>query len=247
MIEPIQFIPIASVLCLGIFVQSAAGFAAGLVAIPALMWLGNPIPEAQTALLIATIPQNLWGLWTFRGSVELSTVAWPGLTRIAFVPIGLAGLQMLETYSFETLRQIVGGAVLIATITIILFHPTPKAKLHPIWACFVFPLSGFLQGFVGMGGPPIVFWVHAHDWDTRRSRAFLFSVFMISLFPALGFLYARFGVRIVEPALMAIATTPLLLLSSFVGLKVGTWLGRDRLRTVTLGLLLVIGLSGLVA
>jgi len=240
-----EYIPFASVLCLGIFVQSAAGFAAGLLSIPVLMWLGNPIPEAQTALLIATIPQNLWGLWTLRGSVELSTVAWPGVTRIAFVPLGLACLQMLEAYSFETLRQMVGGAVLTVTLIIILFHPTPKPKLHPSWACMAFPLSGFLQGLVGMGGPPIVFWVQAHDWDTRRSRAFLFSIFLISLFPALGFLYARFGIRIVEPALMAITTTPLLLFSTFVGLKVGTWLGRDRLRIVTLGLLLIIGLAGL--
>ena len=46
------------ILCGGMFIQSAAGFAGGLFIIPAMTWVGYKIPEAQCALLVAMIPQN---------------------------------------------------------------------------------------------------------------------------------------------------------------------------------------------
>ncbi|TWU42855.1 sulfite exporter TauE/SafE family protein [Novipirellula artificiosorum] len=245
--ELYPYLPFALILCLGIFVQSAAGFAAGLLTIPVLLWFGYSIPEAQTSLLVATIPQNLWGVWSFRDAIDVSKVTWPGLTRILFVPVGIVVLQTLETFSIVTLRQFVGGVVLIVTLTIVFFNPKPRASLHPIWACLTFPTSGFLQGLVGMGGPPMVFWVQAHDWDTRKMRGFLFAAYLISLFPALGFLYGGFGTRIIEPGIIAASLTPLLLLATYAGLKLGTWLGRVRLRRITLALLVLIGIAGLAA
>ncbi|TWT82178.1 Sulfite exporter TauE/SafE [Planctomycetes bacterium CA13] len=247
MSEWLHYIPFVCVLCLGMFVQSAAGFGAGLLTIPVLMWLGYSIPEAQTSLLVATVPQNLWGVWVLRDSIPVSKVAVPGLSRIAFVPIGIAALKMLESLSAVVLRQCVGGIVLVVTITIMVFNPKPRHKLHPVWAWLAFPTSGFLQGIVGMGGPPMVFWVQSHDWNTRQTRGFLFAAYLISLFPALGLLYYSFGNRIIGPGLASIATTPLLLLSTFVGLKFGTWLGRKRLRRITLAMLLLVGLVGLAA
>ena len=65
----IDSLPLILILCLGVFVQSAAGFAAGLTIIPALLWFGYSIPAAQCALLVASIPQNIWGVWSFRDSI----------------------------------------------------------------------------------------------------------------------------------------------------------------------------------
>ena len=48
------FLILGLVLSLGTFVQAASGFAAGLLIISVLVWLGYGIPEAQVALLIAT-------------------------------------------------------------------------------------------------------------------------------------------------------------------------------------------------
>ncbi len=245
--ELVSILPFALILCIGIFVQSAAGFAAGLFIVPALMWFGYSIPEAQTSLLVATIPQNLWGVWTLRDAISFSKLKVPGFTRILFLPIGIAVLQTLEAYSVITLRQVVGGVVLAVTIAMMVFNPRPQAQLHRGWAFLAFPLSGFLQGLVGMGGPAIVFWVQAHDWDTRRIRGFLFGMFLISMFPAIGLLYYTFGSRIIQPGMLAAAMTPLLLLVTFAGLRFGNWLGRARLRRITLGILFVMGLAGLAA
>jgi len=103
-----------------------------------------------------------------------------------------------------------------------------------------------VQGLVGMGGPPMVFWVQAHDWSTEKTRSFLFMMYLVSIFPALAFLYVAFGDVVIEPGLLALAMLPLLWLVTCIGLKFGSMLGRERLRRVTLGLLLLMGLAGVV-
>ena len=65
--------------------------------------------------------------------------------------------------------------------------------------------------------------------------------------PALLVLYAVFGSRIVTSAVVTTCMTPLLMLSTALGLRVGTQLGRQRLRRTTLALLLLTGAAGLAA
>lgn len=238
-------LPLVVILCVGIFVQSAAGFAAGLLIVPSLLWFDYSIPEAQSSLLVATIPQNAWGIWHLRDSISMRQVAAPGVTRLLFFPLGVLVLQAMESFEVATIRQVVGGFVLAATLAIMLFRPRPRESLHPFWACLAFPISGFCQGLVGMGGPPMVFWVQAHDWGTRRMRAFLFAMYLMSIVPALAILYCFFGDRIVWPGLIAGLLTPLLWLVTLAGLRLGTRLGRRRLRRVSLVLLLLIGVAGL--
>jgi uncharacterized membrane protein YfcA len=239
--------PLALILCAGIFVQAAAGFAAGLFIVPSLLWCGYQIPEAQASLLVATIPQNIWGIWSLRDSLTPKVVAVPAAGRVAFLPLGAAVLVGMESFPQAQIRQVVGAVVLAVTIATIVYRPAPQKKLKRIWGLIAFPISGFLQGLVGMGGPAMVFWVQAHDWDTRKMRAFMFAMYLASIAPALGVLYLFFGDRIVPPALIAGLLIPLLVLATGVGLKFGTWLGRVRLRRLTLGLLFVMGLAGLAA
>ncbi len=240
-------VQLAMILFLGIFVQSSAGFAAGLIIVPSLLWCGFTIPEAQASLLVATVPQNIAGVWTLRQSIPVRRIALPGLVRIVFFPIGCFLLVALQAYPIDRVKQVVGGVVLLATLAIIWWKPIPRKSLHRGWDCIAFPISGLLQGLVGMGGPPMVFWVQSHDWTPREMRGFLFAMYLISLVPAGIVLYVFFGDVIVRPAIAATLTLPLLLLATYLGLKFGDWLGRERLRSVTLGLLLVIGISGLLS
>ncbi len=236
------------ILCVGIFVQAAAGFGGGLLIVPALLWCGiHGSRCAVCALLVATVPQNLWGVWTLRDAIPIRKMYLPGIARIVFLPLGVWAVWSMESLPTETIRQIVGGFVLLATISIMLIRPTPRERIHPIWGILAFPLSGFLQGLVGMGGPPMVFWIQAHDWDNRQMRGFLFAMFLISILPAIGLLYLVFGDRIVRPGLISVGTVPLLLVATYFGMRMGAWLGRRRLRSVTLWLLILMGLSGLAA
>ncbi len=230
----------------GIFVQAAAGFAAGMLVVPTLMWMGYGIPEASMALMVATIPQNLFGVYSLRDSIEPRRLVWPGAGRLLFFPVGIIVLKaMEESLPTVQIRQIVGAVVLAATFATIAFKPTPRARLSPFWGWLAFPLSGFLQGLVGMGGPAMVFWVNAHDWGPRQIRGFLFAMYLISLAPAIAFLFWYFGLRVLDAAFGATLAVPVLLLVTSWGLKFGNWLGRERLRGVTLALLLLTGIVGL--
>jgi hypothetical protein len=244
--ELTPWLVITLVLSIGIFVQSAAGFAAGLLSIPSLLYLGHSIPEASTALLVATIPQNIFGVYSLRRSIDARRLLLPGGARLAFFPLGILVLIFIEqTFPIIRIRQFVGGVVLTVTLMTIFCRPAPRERLAAFWAWLAFPLSGFLQGLVGMGGPPMVFWVSAHNWSSKQIRGFLFSMYLISLGPAIVMLFLFFGQRVVEPAIAALLSIPILLIATWVGLKFGDWLGRERLRRITLALLLAMGVIGL--
>lgn len=247
MFQLATFATLAIVLSLGTFIQSASGFAAGLLIMSILVWAGYPIPEAQIALLIATIPQNIWGVWSFRDAIETKRLFWPAVGRLGFLPVGIATLWWMDTLPPERIKQVVGGLMLAITLTIVFFQVSPRERLHPAWGFIAFPASGFLQGLVGMGGPAMVLWVQAHDWDTRRSRGFLFAMYLISLFPAMAMITYTFGRRVGPAAVMALLLMPLLLAVTNYGLRAGTWLGRKRLRRLTIALLIFVATMSLLA
>lgn len=242
-----HFVPLAAVLCLGVFVQSAAGLGAGLLIVPLLLWAGYELPSAMAAMLVATVPQNLWGVWSFREQIHWPNMFIPAFVRVIFIPLGILSLRGLNEVSPIALRQIVGAVVLSATLAMVAFRVTPRQRLPMVWSIIAFPLSGFMQGMVGMGGPALVLWVHAHDWSTRRSRGFLFSMYTIAMGPALAGLYISFGQTILPGCVAAVLAVPLLWPATSLGLSLGSWLGRHRLRKVTVGLLIAVGVAGLLA
>ncbi|MEM9827694.1 MAG: sulfite exporter TauE/SafE family protein [Planctomycetota bacterium] len=237
----------AGVLCFGIFVQSAAGFAAGLLIVPLLMFAGFPLPAAMAALLVATVPQNIGGVWSLRKHIQPRQIVWPAVGRLVGLPVGIAGLYLTRNWSPILVRQFVGMMVLLVTLSFIFLRVKPREHLHPAWAFLAFPMSGLMQGIVGMGGPPMVFWVAAHDWKTERSRGFLFALYLIGLLPVVVLLYWTFGDQVLEPSLAAILVFPLLIPATHLGVRFGTWLGRDRLRALTYTLLLCVGIAGIAA
>ncbi len=238
-----SFLILGVVLTLGIFIQASSGFAAGLLTIPILILGGSfGIPEAQAALLVSTIPQNIYGVWAFRIEIHGRDLAVPGVLRLLGLPIGALILFQIESFPRDAIHQGVGIGVIFATLAILLLRPRPQVSVPIGYTILAFFFSGLLQGLVGIGGPLMVFWVQAHDWGTRRSRGFLFSMYLISLLPAILTLYLVFGDRIVPPMLLTLLLVPWLLVVTWAGLQVGTWLGRERLRQVTLGLLLLLGL-----
>lgn len=72
-------------------------------------------------------------------------------------------------------------------------------------------------------------------------------MYLVSIFPALAFLYIAFGSEVIEPGLLALAMIPVLWVVTYFGLKFGSLLGRQRLRRITLGLLLLMGAAGVIS
>lgn len=240
-----NFLLFASIVAFGLFVQSAAGFAAGLIIIPLMGYAGYGIPEGQTVLLLATIPQNILGIRRFRKSLDIHELRFPVLLRFLGLPVGFGLLCFLDTLPLVQIRRFLGLVILLCVAILLLRKPNDGRRIPTGWTVLAFCSSGFFAGLTGTGGPMMVAWVQAHRWSTEKTRAFLFSMYLCYSGPALLLLWWRFEARVVTAAISVVASLPLLLIASHVGLTFGSWLGRARLRYVTLGLLVVIGVAGL--
>ena len=242
-----QFVPFALVVCVGIFVQSVAGFAAGLIIVPLMLLAGHGIPEAQAALLVATVPQNILGVLRFRESIEWSTVRLPMVLRLIGLPIGVLVLSAVDNFPVGVARQLVGAVVIGSVVLLTMFRPNSRSTVHTGWTYLAFLSSGFFAGLTGTGGPMMVLWVQLHAWSTKQVRGFLFAMYLVSLPVIFGLLYWAFPTRVAQATTSALALVPVLLLVTQAGLWVGTRLGRDRLRRVTYFLLVILGLMSLLS
>ncbi|MBL8891822.1 MAG: sulfite exporter TauE/SafE family protein [Planctomycetaceae bacterium] len=243
MLDFTSFTILAVVLSIGILIQASSGFAAGLLAVPVLLLSGAfAVPEAQAAILVSTTPQNLFGVWSFRQEIHWRDLLFPAILRLTGLPIGALILYQAEALPREAIHQGVGAGVVAIAVAMLILRPTPRASVSQAYSIPAFFFSGVMQGLIGMGGPLMVFWVQAHDWSTKRSRGFLFSMYLISLVPAYLTLYLVFGNRIFPPMLTTVVLVPWLLVVTWFGLKLGTKLGRIRLRYFTLALLILLGL-----
>lgn len=229
----------------GIFTQSATGFAGALLIMPLMLWAGYGIPEGQAAILVSTLPQTVWGFYQFRESVTYRELALPAALRLGALPVGVTVLFMIDHFPKGIIQQGIGLLVICFVIAFAVYRPRPQTKLHPGWTWLAFLSSGFFQGCTGTGGPMMVFWVQSHDWSTKRTRAFLFMMYLVTTIPAWGLLYFCFPLRVLGPSVAAILAAPVLLLATVLGLRLGTWLGRSRLKRVTMALLLVIGITSI--
>jgi uncharacterized protein len=231
------------ILAVGSFAQGAVGFAAGLFVVPILVASHWTLAEAQAILLLATLVQNVWGSYSLRSHIPPRTLWLPALLRIAWMPAGVALQWLLHGFGPTVVRQSVGAAVLLVTTAVIVVRPTPRPQLHPFWTYFACSLSGIFQGLCCMGGPALVLWVQAHDWTSQRSRGFLFTQYLLSLFPTLLLLAAVFGNEVWRAVAFASLHLPIILAATYAGIRAGDRLSTDRLRTITLLLLLLLGIS----
>jgi uncharacterized membrane protein YfcA len=241
------FIAIAIVVVLGSTLQSAAGFAFGMFAIPLLIILGSESYEAIAIISICGAVQTVLGSIALRHHIHWRQVGGMIALAGACLPIGVwAQGELNEICSVGTIRQVFGGIVLAALIAQWTFRVEPREKLHWFWGVGATGLGGFMAGLAGMGGPPVVLWIMAHRWSNPRSRATLWMLFT-GLTPfQLFFLHQRFG----EPVLGAIGDGAMLAPFVLLGLVPGLWLGarisKRRLRWVSYGILLAISAYAIV-
>lgn len=239
---------IVGVVLFAALVQAAVGFGAGMIIVPVLIWAGLPIEHALAVMSAAVCGQLSVKLWRYRREVPWREVVWPmGTARaLGYVP-GFALLWLLSGAPTAVVKQAVGAVVLFALALQVGLRVKPREHLAAGWAWLAGVAGGTTAGAVGMGGPPLVLWVVAHDWPGKKSRLFLWASFWLTMPLQLGVLVLLF-----EPAeqlkLMAIgfATLPAALLGMAGGLWVGHRLPRRQLRWMMIGLLVILGVSSLV-
>lgn len=233
-------------LMLGAFVQGAVGFAYGMIAIPVLLWAGLSLPESVALVSTTVIVQTAAGVWRFRTHVVWRDLPGVAAGRYAGLPVGLLIMAALDGAGRGAMKQAVGAVLLAIVALTVAFRPKPRERVRARWSLPVGFSSGVLSGTTGMGGPPVVLWMIAHDWSTQRGRAFLWSLFLLLLPVQLALMAWGFGRPVLWAVVGGLVTTPLVLLSSHVGGSVGSRWSRPAARRVVLGLLVVLAAVSIV-
>jgi len=209
------------VLCAG-FLQGMVAFGFGLFSVPLLLTIGLPVPAVLAVSSICTALQTASGVHHLRSAVPWKEVWASTVVRAVAMLFGIWVLSVLATFPVGRIKFWVGLVMLLMVVLQALWRPSPRAKLHNGWNLAAFLASGFANGLCSMGGPPLVLWVMAHDWTAERTRAFLFASFM-SLIPLqLAVLYLTFGHEVLRGMMLGIAFSPVVLLGSLLGLRIGT-------------------------
>ncbi len=222
----------------GALIQGAIGFAFGIFSIPLLILIGLPLEQAIALVLALVLVQTLASVWQ-----NPVTIPWPEILEISIprflaVVVGVYVLHFIRaTWSVTQIKQLMGGCLLAIIAAQLWIRPVPRARLAWGWTWLAGVLSGMLAGLIGMGGPPIVLWVVAHDWSSQKSRACMWCAFSLMVPWQLAVLYQRFGLPIVKSAALGIAYVPLVFLATLCGTRLGNRISQKWLRYLAFTLL----------
>lgn len=241
-----EIVAVAGVLCLASMVQSAIGFAYGLVSTPLLIWIGIELPSAITIVATCSLIQAIIGARHLRASIPWRLALIATAVRMVMLIVGLLILRHLADMDTGGVRLVVGIVLCVLVITQLCCKVRPVEKLHWFWGALAFSTSGLLAGTCGIGGPPLVLWTLGHTWPAERVRGFLFAVFATTIPAQIVLLYLGFGMEIAWAAGMALLLVPAVFLGAAIGLPLGNKLSRPVLSGIVYATLLVIGLSSVI-
>lgn len=243
----LHYLTVFTILLASSVIQGAVGFAGGLFAIPLLILTGSTLAEAVSINMVASTIQSSLGAWRLRREIDFRRSWRPMILRYLTLPLGVGALYLVGNTSRELASQLVG--VIILTILAIqwLLSVPPRDELHWGWEVGAFCGGGFLLGLCGMGGPVMVLWVMAHRWPFVRAKAFLYFMFATSMIPHAFFLWLFFGNKIFVAFGLGLLSTPALVIGMLIGLWIGSRLHDHVVRRITIGLLLLIAVSSIVA
>ncbi|MBI1373767.1 MAG: TSUP family transporter [Phycisphaera sp.] len=234
-----MYIAMGVVLMLGSTIQAATGFAFGLFSITLLLLLGVPPQQAVPIAATCAFAQCATGSLRHRHDVDWKRIVPLALLGALFQPVGVWVLYLLTENAHAYIKPVFGGVVLLAVIAQWLIRPLPQQRLHAGWGGVAFSTGGVMQGLAGMGGPPIVMWVMAHDWNSRVSRATLWSFFLMMIPTNILFYYLRFGDAVPRAVGIGALYIPLVVLGAIPGMWLGNKTSKKRLQQIAFGILIL--------
>ncbi len=236
----LHLIEIALALVFACALQGAVGFGAGLFAIPLMVWAGEGLPSAITITMGGILVQTSWNLFRYRDHVSVRELLPIFGLRVLMMPAGVMLLGVLVGLGTARVKQAIGLMLLGVLCVRWLLRVKPRERVAWGWTVLAGSTSGLTAGLVGMGGPPVVLWVMAHDWPGKKSRSFLWATYLLLIPFNLAVLVYRFGGVIWGSLLLGLCLAPLVVAGSELGQRLGGMMDRHRLRTAALVLLWVL-------
>lgn len=164
----------AAIVLVAAAIQSVTGFGFSLTALPILTFLyGTRDGIALNLLLSAST--NLWVSWRNRADCV------PSLARpltIGGVLGVLPGVLVFYLVSSRALRLGIGAMLVVAAL-LRLSGARISIRLSSAASGSVGAASGFLQGSIGLGGPPVSLYLSGAGLDKRAYRSTIATFFIL--------------------------------------------------------------------
>ncbi len=198
-------------------VQGLTGFGSVLVALP-LLALVLPMTEAVPLICLVAFCMNLQMIPELRGNVRWKPAI---LFTVSSLPGLVLGVHALRTISPAILSAILGAM----TLAFSLFSLRRKGRTMPLGTASCLAagfLSGWLNGAIGAGGPPVAAYASLQPWSKAEIKATLLAFFLVG---GTGIVIAHFFSGLYSPKILRFfaASVPALVLGVWLGTR---WYGR---------------------
>jgi len=223
-------------------IQGIVGFAFNIFAIPLLIWGGFELSEAISITSIPIFFQSLTSTYKLRSYILWKEVWVGAIIRYMSIPIGIFLLTLISTFDKTSIKQIVGIAILLIVIIQIFLKIKPRENINFAWTFIAFFTSGLTLGLISMGGPPAILWVMAHKWSALTTRAFLSALFFLASPLQVILLYYNFGDKLLNFFIVGLVFSPIVIIATIWGVKLGEFLDRGKLKKIVYSLLVLTSL-----
>jgi uncharacterized membrane protein YfcA len=233
-------IALSAVIVSGIL-RGYSGFGAALIIIPVFSNLYSPLVALSFHVLLE-MPSLVILLPAAIRAYDRRLVNSSLLVLILAVPLGFYFISQIET---TYLRLFIGTFVIVSVFIIWRGIPIEISRNKNFFtvACGV---SGFCQGLIGLGGPPVVTMIISRGDDNITSRANIIVAMTALLLSSLS-AQLYYGTIDLVPVTLAVTLFAPYLASN----QIGKWLffrhPNDAYRQVTLGCLALIGLHSILS
>ena len=225
------------------FVQTVAGFAFSLFAIPLLLLCGFDLPSSVVISMTGSMLQRLLLVHKCRNCIDWKPLFKMYPLAIGGLIIGIVALKRAALLDQDTIKMIFGVIILLAVGMRLFVRVEPRDSVPFHISGLAAFFSGLLNGFANIGGPPMVLWVLAHKWPKDRLRATIpaFTLLMIPVQVIL--LWIGFGLPIIVKIAESLLFFPVILAAVFAGNVCSHKLSTAKVRVIIIILLAVTGLS----
>ncbi len=219
------------------FVRGFSGFGAGMIMVPILCVLYNPLVAVVTVALLELIP----ALQLFPDAskhCQWRTVVPMAITASLAVPFG----SLLLLYSSaESMRLYVALIILLAVVILATGWRFKSSEHKPLVSLMTGATSGVISGATSLGGLPVVLFFLSGNQSAIISRANI-VIFLVSVVVSALVTYIYQNIISLEIIMRAIILAPFFILAIRVGGKYFGQTSDSFFRAFTLWLLGLISL-----
>ncbi len=220
------------------------GFGYSLVCAPLLLLAGIPLADVVVVNLTVGVATRIGAVLRLRHSVDRQRSSW---LVAGCVPGVVVGQLVLDRVDDDALKVVAGSVAVVAATYLLLRRPPAPTDDRPAPSRLAPGIAGVLGGFLGittsMNGPPPVILLSHRNVPPREFIADMAVYLLVCNALALALLGAVGGLSLDRVGLLLVCWLPGAVLGNTVGVTYGSRLPARPFRLLTLGLVVVTGLT----